>query len=1501
MFQRVELSSYTGSGFYRPYINIWWIAHPQLTGGNGVYNPVSGYWEYANWNDFYGAAIAAGAPLTTTMSFSSACSTMDTYFNPGGLNFQCAVKNEWCCSGDDCWCVQQWDTGGTYTTNASCLSACCPTSGYTCLPIIGCIPAAQGAIPFFPTQNACQNCLANPLCPDYALCETITWDCDSGFTYNSCDTSIGPINLISPGSPGNQTGVPYITNPPATGYPFSSDSITTAGLGVGYDQAISVFTNQFYWDPAVHYSAATYEINSPAYTSGNISLPAEICYGPNGFPQFRYISIGHQHIASGFEYDTWESFISVASASPYSYNVSVMMDVSQIVGLNPLEWNVTIEPCICRQTPCHCDPVIGWPLGQFSSSAACESKCCEPEVTYDCTINGCVDPGTALGAYTGYNAYNLCVHDCHEWECNGLSVPDCECTYVVGTGHTPTANYYAGTALGYFSCSTGCCPTIVLPECPILITVDDSPVTQDAGVYNYDITTNISQLLLSDPGYTFRDVSYWTTSTSHLIFTYHPSIIKEWEVTPGNLPVLNRTINLGQTIGEGLTNIDQLRLLACDSWWGGGINEIDLINATSTTANITPLFGLPGNSRVTGDIVYDPTSNLMLILYSKDAGPLASLVTKHLGKFDYSGNLIEDYLYSIPPSGDTFTGIICNVGPAQRKYVTSESGFVFEIIESPTLSISPVPIHLNQVLDNVGSTNNVTGAQGKCGCKIKVPETYDCKAVAGPPATSLCVDPGTGLGQYTMTTALANNYLTPLAECQASCTGDCTSWECHEEIIVSDCSHIPPTNYSPYPLVQNCVHHLEYLCNNQIPTLFSDTAYEDSLSTILSTSCLGPNGRPLLTFNYINCSNCNNQTVLAHHYDWPSWINTLIQEGVQVTLTSTFGQVLNALTTHYMTNGVWVVDGKTRACICDVDPCWCEEISGSTGYPTQVLCEAKCCPEIPDPVCAHIWAAPSCNYGPIFNTMLSPIDQCCATLDDGGGPVTPTILNIGDYILDSHGGKYLISEVRPCSTQMNCNCSQPINYMRTTCGPLLQSPTTNVCLRQNCPSGQQWDYNKCMCSEGNVPTSFIGNEGHISVMVADFTNTSISEVTQLINAATEILNLPPSATYPTPNTTSCTSSNGEVGHIVSEGCLSKIKNNTTQYEWSAINNAPTNTYSCINGVCIEFNGPGGGYKTLIECVQACDTIKGNLSKPTYNPERSSTEVVCLPTPQTSTGSNVGTITMSTSQVSQNPYVCTTKLNPLVGEYQKACVPGNDTSNGGVLFNSLSTCLNGCAGWFNCNPINNIDVDGSTITATQTAPIAMCCESYITKATETLTIQTCSQNCCDGTDTWFPLYNVIGTNNTFNSSLSYLQRRLSSLINSKTCTASENNTTYTNQGYLPTTNGISILPCGATVVGYVDGKACYPNIAEALTQAATEGCSGYHTHNINGRTCYMACSSHSSTSARYGVTGRVECGGSCTSNNDCERGCFCDGIPSGSCVEIPDWGASAVMGPSSYNY
>jgi len=45
------------------------------------------------------------------------------------------------------------------------------------------------------------------------------------------------------------------------------------------------------------------------------------------------------------------------------------------------------------------------------------------------------------------------------------------------------------------------------------------------------------------------------------------------------------------------------------------------------------------------------------------------------------------------------------------------------------------------------------------------------------------------------------------------------------------------------------------------------------------------------------------------------------------------------------------------------------------------------------------------------------------------------------------------------------------------------------------------------------------------------------------------------------------------------------------------------------------------------------------------------------------------------------------------------------------------------------------------------------------------------------------------------------------------------------------------------VGMIDGKPVFDTIAEAEEQAKKIGCSGYHEHNLEGKTVYMACESH----------------------------------------------------------
>ena len=1433
---------------YRPYKRIWWIAHPQLTGGNGILNLNTGYWEYPTWNDFYGAAVAAGAPVTTLMSYSSACQTLDTFFNPGGINFQCMTKLEDCCNGDDCYCVQQWGTGGTYATEVLCEPDCCPTpqSGYTCSVGL-CIAAAPSATPFFPTQLECTNCINDPTCTAYTECNPITYDCESGSTTNSCDDSLGPIDTIAPGTGGNQVGIPFTTNPIT--YPFTSDTLTTTlGLLSPTAQVENTFTNHIYWDASVPYSTATYEINSIEYTSGNITLPTDICIGPNGYPQFRLMSIGHMYVNNGLEYNTWESFVSVASASPYNFNVTVLTTPADLVGVLPAGvtngWNVTIEPCLCTSVECECIPVIGFPMGAYASSGLCEQFCCDPDVTYDCTVAGCVDPGNGLGAYTGYNAYNLCVSDCHEWQCNQLIAPDCECTWILGTGNTGT-DIYPGTPAGYYSCSTGCCDTVRILPCPILLSVDDNPTPGDAGVYTYDITTNISQALFTDPGYTFQDVSYWQTPVlpsppDILVFTYKPDEIKEWYVSSNVTPILNRTISLSQTIGKGLTNVSQFKLLSADF----GVYEIDLVNATNTTASITTLFTLPSGYKCTGDISFDVTTNLMLVLYDNDGttGPVAP--DYKLGKYNYNGVLLDEYTI---PSGllsggtDKFDGIVCNIGPDQVAYVVSQSGLLYEVIETPTLSIAPVPYNNVGAIFNTGSINNITGAEGVCGCSIGVPESYDC--IPNPPGSStiMCVDPGTGIGQYTYQTAINNGYLSALDECESECTNDCTSWSCVTETTSNTSC---PTEILLPPTVTTPQGAFDWLSLNNIMTSWGGYKYETTNPPVVPSQCLGVNGFGIQKMTAWSCPNCPDPAMQASFTNFADLLSTANGLGIGLSIGQTFTQIQSTLQVHYnMPNGLsFSIGGAICNCATNTTVS-CVEISGTSGYVTEQECLDNCKPNTPvNTLCKSMYAIPVCNVGQ--NTQAEPLTHpvnCCVTVDG----VTPTNALIGSVIEDpSTYVKYKVASINPCRPGMGCTCNNPYNYIISNCSDPNNSQTqtreSNECLSEVCPEGLVWDYNSCSCSSYRGTTVFVGNPPHISVMVSDFTKKSLVQVTSEIDKTIQLLEF---------NSYNCDSDNGNKGHNLFDGCLSKEGDQPHNYRWNSKEQNPLSTFTCVDGLCIELEGNGGGFATLVECIQHCDTIGGDGSKPSFLPPvvENTGEVVCLP--DTRPDSPVGP--RNTTVTTNNMYVCQTTLNSLVGEYQKSCVPQSESTPtlDDVFYDNLTTCLEGCGGWFNCN-VNNINVDGVSLSSNQAAPVVMCCESYIMKATKPITTQDCSTNCCDGTDTWFPLYNVFGVNKQVESSLSYTNRRLSSLVNSEICNVSETESTYTNRGITVINTVITPSGCENEEVKYIDGEPCYPTIAEALSDAGARGCTGYHTHMVDNRVCYMACESHSPRNNNY---------------------------------------------------
>ena len=77
------------------------------------------------------------------------------------------------------------------------------------------------------------------------------------------------------------------------------------------------------------------------------------------------------------------------------------------------------------------------------------------------------------------------------------------------------------------------------------------------------------------------------------------------------------------------------------------------------------------------------------------------------------------------------------------------------------------------------------------------------------------------------------------------------------------------------------------------------------------------------------------------------------------------------------------------------------------------------------------------------------------------------------------------------------------------------------------------------------------------------------------------------------------------------------------------------------------------------------------------------------------------------------------------------------------------------------------------------------------------------------------------------------------------TATKQANLYITKGYTKTSlySANAVRRTGGSIIGYVDNIAVYNTIDAAVSDATRIGCSGYHTHTINGEQGYMACGSH----------------------------------------------------------
>ena len=1320
--------------------------------------------------------------------------------NDWGWNHWVVIVEECSCITNQCDCVPVLGTGQYYTMDACEKECCTPRASWDCT-ITGCVDPGDGSGLFF-GLNGLSDCIS--ICKEYechpdsnlALPSTTT-------TEDSCEDR----NEISYNGSGIQDIMGHITSP-----------------------------NQ----PTLQ----TTPFNEMKFEIANFCHPPFTptpCYGQNGL-SLAYVEN-----------------ITALAVNGNIYNIPS--------GTQFFSWSSLIDGINQYCTTC---------TGQFTVNSIIQQA----------------QPTTFPGPYDCFDGSNVCFWSNPETTFPEFTVnmgccqceDDCDCNPIIGTGHTGT---YPFTPQGYNLCYSACCDEQRFELCDVFLSV------ADMGVYQMDhLSGVITEASLIGGNQTHNDITMWVDGPlNSFLWLYNNNTITEYSISLSPWTTsFSRNISTNAFIGRGLTTYDENTLISADNW----VRKID-ITPPLVNANVSLMFQLP--SWCLGDIIWDSISQQFLIAYS--TLPVSNTSQK-IGKFNYTGTLQDEYTIpgGVLEPNEKIDGLYKKGGfnNSCRNFAVTNKGRVFDIIDPllGSLSLSPVPSlttsdPLNQSVQNgIDSLNTpVTGAanaegpifsEQNCGC-IRKRETYNCEQdITSNPPTTNCIDPGDGTGQYTTITASLNGYASALLECQDNCPFSCITWDCVPGVEINSCEGVQYT--LPYPQVNSEGTALDYISNGNWPnshlTPFSDVQFE--LPQTITNGCTGVNGLPLFRISYI-ISPWDG----THYYSWKEFIDAIninfLTPAGGFAYSFNLAQVIQFLTQYNYARPKVV----TTPCICEVSPCHCIPVIGLTGqYATEPLCVTDCCPVEPieegyncldeivifgttmTPATCIPCTGPNCDYTTTGALTLGYSSALAWCQDDCGEP-TPT-------------GWFCEIVGQPCIPCQNPTPNGPcyIDPERCTlecgriepnpCPPLDQnSPyyTNNAefCYSCNNPGSFYYGHVDCPCCKNNFTSQvrYCGSQEEVAVKISEYTGTKLNVVTSEMVVAVEDVGSQIKRNKQNYNTSNCDSCGGTLethATCLDSGCISITnykEDGTSDVCWTTSKNTDQEnmTYDCINGTCIEIGN--GRFNSMNDCIKECNDITNGRSSRNIVGDKSR---LLPPSPYMPTPTTVRPLTIV---VESNFYVCQNAVNPVVSENQKSCVPVNEFVTG--AFTNLVDCLNsGCGGWITPTTNSDINVNGVIVKTNQISPIGMCCESYITTATTPLTLESCSNYCCDGNDTWYPLYNANGINNVINSPLSYTKGSISSLITSKVAEVSISKSTYERKGYsiLSPYSQNSILRCGNEIIGYIDGRAVYSTIADALNEASSIGCTGYHEHIVNGRRGYMSCDTHSSTNARMTAGGPCIC-------------------------------------------
>ena len=171
---------------------------------------------------------------------------------------------------------------------------------------------------------------------------------------------------------------------------------------------------------------------------------------------------------------------------------------------------------------------------------------------------------------------------------------------------------------------------VIFAQCDVLF---NSNISTDEGnyseVYYLNTQTNIPRLLFT--GISSNDIAMTETK----LWLYDQSTIYEYNIglSGGFSQALSRTItctNVGSNLGMAAKNNTTLIV------GGSSIVELDI---TTSVATLTTLFNLPSGYVVSGDIVYNPLNDNLIISYDNGS-------SYYIGEFTYGGTVINNATYN---------------------------------------------------------------------------------------------------------------------------------------------------------------------------------------------------------------------------------------------------------------------------------------------------------------------------------------------------------------------------------------------------------------------------------------------------------------------------------------------------------------------------------------------------------------------------------------------------------------------------------------------------------------------------------------------------------------------------------------------------------------------------------------------------------------------------------------------------------------------------------------